>query len=61
MTGEERTVATSTEDDRSDYIARAWNEAYERAYPPGTSYDKAEQAGRAAAIEWDRLHARKEG
>jgi hypothetical protein len=41
---------------RAEFIAQAWNHAYERAHPPGNAYDDAERAGRAAAKRWDAEH-----
>jgi len=42
--------------DREDYIAAAWNAAYESAHPPHTAFDKAQAAGKIAADEWDKRH-----
>lgn len=50
-------TASTLDSDRADYIAAAWNSAYERAYPPDTAYDKAEAAGKAAALAWDAMMA----
>ena len=45
-----------TDTPRSDFIAAAWNDAYQRAQPPSTAYSKAQAAGFRAAIEWDTKH-----
>ena len=39
---------------RAEFIAQAWNAAYEKAFPPSRAYDDAERAGRKAAADWDK-------
>lgn len=41
------------DEQRAEFIAQAWNLAYQRANPPSNAYDDAERAGREAAKKWD--------
>ena len=57
MTNTPPSLDEAEKEAREEFIAQAWNAAYQRAYPPERSYEEAEKAGRAAAKEWDERHA----